>query len=146
MALFKKILVPVDGSSTSNKALEWALKMAKEAGAQVRLLHSIDELSYLSGYEYSGEMIKMARDQAERTLIEGQQAAKAAGVACDTRLIDSAGQRLGDTVADAARDWSADLVVVGTHGRRGVGRVLLGSGAEQVIRCASVPVLIVRHA
>ena len=61
------------------------------------------------------------------------------------RLQHSAGQRLGDTVADAARDWGADLVVLGTHGRRGVGRVLLGSGAEQVIRCASVPVLIVRN-
>lgn len=145
MALFKKILVPVDGSSTSNKALEWALKIAREAGAQLRLLHSVDELSYLSGYEYSGEMVKLAREQAERILAEGQQTAKATGVACDTRLIDSAGQRLGDTVADAARDWGADLVVLGTHGRRGVGRVLLGSGAEQVIRCASVPVLIVRN-
>lgn len=146
MALFKKILVPVDGSSTSNKAVEWALKMASESGAQVRLVHSVDELSYLSGYEYSGEMVKLARDQAERILLDAQQTAKAAGVGCDTRLLDSAGQRLGDAIADASRDWGADLVVVGTHGRRGVGRVLLGSGAEQVIRHAPVPVLIVRQA
>jgi nucleotide-binding universal stress UspA family protein len=51
---------------------------------------------------------------------------------------------LGESVADEAADWGADLVVLGTHGRRGLGRVLLGSGAEQVIRLCPVPVLVVR--
>jgi len=71
-------------------------------------------------------------------------AAQAANVPADTHLIDTPGQRLGQTVADEAVNWKADLIVLGTHGRRGVGRVLLGSGAEQIIRMASVPVLIVR--
>ena len=51
---------------------------------------------------------------------------------------------MGETVANAARLWNADLIVVGTHGRRGVGRMLLGSGAEQIVRLAPVPVLVVR--
>jgi nucleotide-binding universal stress UspA family protein len=51
---------------------------------------------------------------------------------------------LPEVVADEARRWQADLIVVGTHGRRGVGRMLLGSGAEQVIRMAPVPVLVIR--
>jgi nucleotide-binding universal stress UspA family protein len=65
-------------------------------------------------------------------------------VPADTRLVESRGPRLGDAVAAEAREWEADLVVVATHGRRGLGRVLLGSGAEQVIRQAPVPVLVVR--
>ena len=70
--------------------------------------------------------------------------AKAAGVPADAKLLDTAGGRLGEVVAEEARQWEADLVVVGTHGRRGVSRVLLGSGAEQVLRLAPVPVLAVR--
>ena len=71
-------------------------------------------------------------------------AAQAKNVPADTRLVDQPGQRLGQTVADEAALWGADLIVVGTHGRRGVGRVLLVSGAEQIIRMAPVAVLTVR--
>ena len=59
-------------------------------------------------------------------------------------LIDRVAQRLGDSVADAAGDWGADLIVIGTHGRRGIGRVLLGSGSEQIMRLSPVPVLMIR--
>jgi len=62
----------------------------------------------------------------------------------DSLLAEIPGIRLGETVAIQAREWKADLIVVGTHGRKGLGRVLLGSGAEQVIRTAPVPVLVVR--
>jgi nucleotide-binding universal stress UspA family protein len=65
-------------------------------------------------------------------------------VPAETKLVEGVGARLGEVVAEEARAWEADLVVVGTHGRRGVGRVLLGSGAEQVLRLAPVPVLAVR--
>ena len=60
------------------------------------------------------------------------------------RMAKAFGARLGETVADAARNWKADLIIVGTHGRRGLGRVLLGIGAEQIIRQAPVHVLVVR--
>jgi nucleotide-binding universal stress UspA family protein len=58
--------------------------------------------------------------------------------------VDKPYRRLGESVADEAADWGADLVVIGTHGRRGLGRLLLGSGAEQVLRLSGVPVLVVR--
>jgi nucleotide-binding universal stress UspA family protein len=70
--------------------------------------------------------------------------AKAAGVDFDSHLIDFPGQRLGQTIADEATQWGADLIVVGTHGRRGFSRALLGSGAEQILRMAPVPVLVMR--
>ncbi len=141
---FQKILVPVDGSSTSNKALDYALVLAKEDHSQVRALHAIDELGYLSSYEYSGELMATARKNGTQVLQNAVIAAQAKGVPTDTKLVDQPGQRLGQTVADEAANWGADLVVVGTHGRRGVGRVLMGSGAEQIVRMATVPVLTVR--
>jgi len=144
MPPFQKILVPVDGSSTSTKALDYALQLARDNHSQVRAIHAIDELGYLSGYEFSGELVATARKNATEVLHKAVLAAQAQGVALDTHLIDQPGQRLGQTVADEAANWGADLVVVGTHGRRGVGRVLLGSGAEQVVRMAPVAVLTVR--
>lgn len=141
---FQKILVPVDGSSTSNKALDYALQLAKENHSQVRALHAIDELGYLSSYEYSGELMATARKNGTEVLQNAVIAAQALNVPADTKLVDQPGQRLGQTIANEAASWGADLIVVGTHGRRGVGRVLLGSGAEQIVRMATVPVLTVR--
>ena len=142
--MFKRILVPVDGSATSNKALTAALQLARDSGGRVRVTHSLDELAYLSGFEYSGDLIKIAREKAAKMLDDAMDIAKAAGVPADQQLVEQPGQRLGQTVSDAALAWEADLVVVGTHGRRGIDRVLMGSGAEQVIRMAPVPVLVVR--
>jgi len=141
---FQKILVPVDGSSTSNQALDYALALAKEDHGQVRVLHAVDELGYLSSYEYSGELMATARKNGSQVLQNAVIAAQAKDVPADTKLVDQPGQRLGQTVADEAANWGADLIVVGTHGRRGVGRVLMGSGAEQIVRMATVPVLTVR--
>ena len=67
------------------------------------------------------------------------------GIACDTQVLDASGQRLGERIAQEAGHWRADLLVVGSHGRRGIGEALLGSGAEQIARLAPVPVLVVRH-
>ena len=142
--MYKRILVPVDGSETSNKAIVAALQLAREAGGRVRLVHVLDELAYLTGYEYSADLLGVARDYAKKVLDDALAMAKAAGVPADTKLVEGVGTRLGETVADEASSWEADLVVVGTHGRRGVSRVLLGSGAEQVLRLAPVPVLAVR--
>lgn len=144
MPVFKKILVPIDGSKTSNQALTLALQLAKEAQASLRLMHCVDELSLLSSYEYSGELIQQVRQAGDKILQDGLAMAQKQGVAADTLMVDQVGQRLGHSVADAAGNWGADLVVVGSHGRRGIGRVLLGSGSEQILRSSPVPVLLVR--
>lgn len=142
--MFQRILVPLDGSDTSDLALAAAVRQAKESGGQVRLVHVIDEVGFVSGYEFSGNLMQVASEQAGKVLQAGLAAAQAAGVPADTVLLDGAARRLGDVVAEAASQWPADLVVVGTHGRRGISRVLLGSGAEQIIRSAPVPVLVIR--
>lgn len=142
--MFKRILVPVDGSDTSNKALVAGLQLARESGGRVRVLHALDEMMYLTGYEYGADVLRIAREQASKVVNDALEIARASGVPCDSRLVESAGQRLGDLVAKETQAWEADLVVVGTHGRRGLSRALLGSGAEQVIRMAPVPVLTIR--
>ncbi len=146
--MYKRILVPVDGSQTSNKAVTTALQMANDFSSRVRLVHVVDELAGLGGYDlyggYAGDLIEIMRENGNKVLNDAKAIAQAAGIEADTVLFDNFGERLGETVADAAKRWSADLIVIGTHGRRGIGRMLLGSGAEQVIRLAPVPVLVVR--
>lgn len=142
--MFKRILIAVDGSPTSTKALVAALQLAKDSGGVARVVYALDELAYIGGYEYSAEVLKSARQQAQVALTDALAVARSAGVGADSLLADQPGQRLGETIAAAARDWEADLVVVGTHGRRGLGRVVLGSGAEQIIRLTQVPVLVIR--
>ncbi|MGE4244063.1 universal stress protein [Ramlibacter sp.] len=141
---YRRILVPVDGSRTSNKALVAALELARERGGSVRVVHALDELALVAGLEYSAVVMQAAREQADKALDDALAIVKAAGVEGDSRLIDAPGQRLGEAVAAEAAAWKADLVVVGTHGRRGIGRILLGSGAESVIRMSAVPVLVIR--
>lgn len=146
--MYKRILVPIDGSETSNKALVAALQLARDLGGRVRLIHVVEELAYLTGYEqyggYSAELLRVMRENGAKVLNDGMAIAQAAGVEADNLLFDNFGGRLAEVVADAAKQWNAELVVVGTHGRRGVGRMLLGSGAEQILRLSPVPVLVIR--
>jgi nucleotide-binding universal stress UspA family protein len=148
--MFKRILIPVDGSDTSNKALVAGLQMARETSASVRLLHTVNEMAWLGGIDpygtYSADLAGMMREGGAKVLTDAMAIAQSAGVEASQVLSDEPGQRLGEAVAAAARLWNADLVVVGSHGRRGLGRVLLGSGAEQILRLAPVPVLVIRGA
>lgn len=144
MKSYRRIAVPVDGSPTSNKALVAALQIARDGGGRVRLLHQVDELAYLTGFEAADVVMDEIRKGSRRVLTAAFEMATAAGVHAETQMMDRPGERLGESVAREAHDWDADLIVVGTHGRRGVQRVLLGSGAEQIIRVAPVPVLVIR--
>lgn len=148
--MFKRILIPVDGSDTANKALVAGLRMARETSANVRLLHALNEMAYLGGMApdgtWSGDLIGMVREAGAKVLADATAIAESAGVEPSQVLLEEPGKRLGEAVAEAAKLWGADLVVVGSHGRRGLGRVLLGSGAEQILRLAPVPVLVVRGA
>jgi len=122
--MFRRILVPVDGSATANKALGTALKIAKQSEGEVRVVNALDELAYIGGPEYPGNIIQVAREEAEKTLDAALAAAQSIGVPADKLLIEQPAQRLGNTIAKAVDDWNADLVV-GTHGRRGIGRLFL---------------------
>ena len=146
--MYQRILVPVDGSACARQGLAQAMALAKLTGGQLRLVHVIDEMFVAMGVEGAAgagiDLIGLARETGQRVLDDALQEVKAAGIAVGQALLDSFDGRLCDLVVGEARNWRADLIVIGTHGRRGVGRLLLGSDAEQILRLAPVPVLLVR--
>jgi nucleotide-binding universal stress UspA family protein len=147
--MYERILVPVDGSPTSDLGLQEAVRLAKLCNAQLRLVHVIDVLSLMAvaGEGFvgpTGDLLGPLRKGGEEILRKARDAVIAQGLAADTELFENTSGRIADIVIDEARRWKADLIVLGTHGRRGVQRVLLGSDAEQIVRQAPVPVLLVR--
>ena len=146
--MYQKILVPIDGSATSDLGLQEAMKLAKLTGASVRLLHVVDVLSLaIAGAgmaAVTGNVLAAVRESGRTVLRQAEASVQAAHLTVDTVLHENTSGRVAEIVADEATSWGADLVVLGTHGRRGVGRLILGSDAEQVLRLAPVPVLIVR--
>jgi nucleotide-binding universal stress UspA family protein len=148
--MYQRILVPFDGSPTSTRGLDEAIALAKLTGARLRLVYLVDDLLFATGFEtgsvYTGDVLPAMRCAGRSILASGRDRVLRAGVEVDTELLEGIGPRLADVVAEQAEAWHADLIVIGTHGRRGVGRWLLGSDAEQVLRSAPVPVLLVRAA
>ena len=147
--MYKQILVPVDGSDTSNRALEEAIKLAKEQQATLRLIHVVDETTIYMMVETPypiADCLKMIRELGQKVLATGEVTAQKAGIKVNTKLvvIERLTQRICDAVNEEAKLWPADLIVIGTHGRRGFNHLLLGSVAEGVIRLATNPVLICR--
>ena len=146
--MYQRILVPVDGSPTSNAGLAEAIKLAKLTGAQVYVLHVVDEMPLLmSGDGFAGmpgDVFALLKEAGQTVLDQARRTVHAAGIPVEATLFDSLSGRLRDRVAEQVQAWGADVIVLGTHGRRGVGRMLLGSDAEQIVRTATVPVLLVR--
>jgi len=145
--MYKRILVPFDGSPTAKLGLAEAIKLAKEQGATLRIVHIVNEWLAVSpdasGADL-GPVIEGLRAAGEAILDEAQEAARAAHVDAQTVLVEEMGDPAGVQIVRQASEWPADLVVCGTHGRRGVRRLLLGSDAEYVVRHSPVPVLSVR--
>lgn len=148
--MYQHILVPIDGSSTSTRGLEEAIKLAKLTGAGIRLIHVMDTWSVATGFEpygvYVNDVLPRMKEVGEQLLTQAKTRVQEQGVKVDTVLSTSLAARVSDTVVEQAKAWGADLIVIGTHGRRGVGRMMLGSDAEQIVRMAPVPVLLVRAA
>ena len=148
MSRFHKILVAVDGSPSSELALDEAIKLAQAQGARLRLVHVMDELGWVNGFEsaraYLDDVLPRMREAGGQLLARGLTKALAAHVEAESELVIQAAGRVCDDVADEARRWGADLIVAGTHGRHGIDRLLMGSSAEQIVRHASTPVLLVR--
>lgn len=146
--MYDRILVPLDGSDTSARGLREAIGMARVNGACLRLLHVIDDYPLLlqSGSEpHQFEQLRQRlRDEGFRLLEQAQAAVQAAGLPCETVLRETASARVSQAITDEAQDGGCELIVIGTHGRRGLNRYLLGSNAEAVARSSPVAVLLVR--
>ena len=142
--MYQRILVPVDGSTPSTLGLREAIKLAKGSGVKLRLLHVINDVPIVRGSVYTADLRLNLREQGEAVLREASGLAGADGVEAETAIVDSAGGLAGDLIVEDAERWGADLIVLGTHGRRGLRRLLMGSDAECAVRRTPVPTLLVR--
>lgn len=145
--MFKHILLPVDGSAPSSHAINLAIDIARQHGAKVFALHVLEPLP---GVAYFTEKIMASQEtytdanmkRAEQYLDEVRDQAQAAGVTCETGIeVDS---RPYLAIVGIAKKHGCDLIVLGSHGRSGLNRLLLGSQTQQVLLCSPVPVLVCR--
>ena len=146
--MYERILVPVDGSATSDRGLEEAIRLAKLTGGRLRLLHVVDLLSFeLAAEGWGGpspELIALLKEGGQDVLRKARATVAAAGVPVDTVLLENLSGRVSELVVEHAAQWEAALIAVGTHGRRGAGPLMIGGNAEQIVHMATVPVLLVR--
>ncbi len=148
--MYQHILVPIDGSTTSERAVTEATALAKLCSARIRLLHIVDMGDHVYGFETPHSYISQTRPHvlaAARQLLQRTRSElEAKGVPVDTDLCESTGAHVSDIIVDHAVHWGADLIVLGTHGRRGIDRILMGSDAERVARMSPLPVLLIKPA
>ena len=145
---YKRILVPVDGSPTSNAGLREAVSMAKAQGASLQLVHIVDyhtlAMGGLEAGAYIDDLMQSLAQSGRRILKRAEEQVRKAGVPVSSVLLESPAGPAADPIVRQAKKWKADVIVLGTHGRRGMSRVLMGSDAEQVVRSSPVPVMLVR--
>lgn len=144
--VFARILVPTDFSAQSERAWAAARGLARALGAELALVHVFAENPLFSEGLVSGERVRevyrTGREWADKTLTSWAEAARADGLTVSTAIRTGIPYR---EVVAAAKESRADLIVIGTHGRGGLDRALLGSVADRVIRLAPCPVLAVRE-
>ncbi|QIL43486.1 universal stress protein [Acidovorax sp. HDW3] len=147
--MYSKLLVPLDHSATAHHALDHAAVLARMSGATIVLLHVIEELKHANGFERPKVYIEEVRPgflaAGQALLDQAAQRLRQDGIAVETVLLESKGERASTLIVQQADAARCDLVVLGTHGRRGIDRVMMGSDAEQVVRLATVPVMLVRQ-
>lgn len=148
--MYKRIVVAMDGSDTSSKALKEASKLAQEMSSIILLLHVREEMPIM--WEPDGMNMVLMQDSLIAVINAGKELLKkyrkmltAQDITVETKLIETYDGRIGSVISDEAQKWNADLLVVGTHGRKGIAHLLMGSVAEAVARSASMPVLLVRN-
>lgn len=144
---YQRVLVAIDDSDISQLALQEAVRLAGMLEARLCVVHGIDAVTTNAYKRTDREEFLAPQLQAGQAILErAGAAAREAGLSCEERLleIDTIGRsRLPERVVKEADEWEADLIVVGTHGRRGVSHLLLGSVAEGILRVATKPVLVV---
>jgi nucleotide-binding universal stress UspA family protein len=145
---YRRILVPVDGSPTSNAGLREAIELAQGQGASLQLVHVVDyhylAMTGLEAGAYIEDLMRNLTQSGRRILKRAEELARKSGVTARGVLVESPSGPAADAIVRQARKSKADLIVLGTHGRRGVRRMLMGSDAEQVVRNSPAPVMLVR--
>lgn len=147
--MYKHLLVPTDGSKLSDKAVAQALSLAKALGARVSPLYVTPDYPpplYMEGVLLNpvprSEYAKQARADAARVLDRVVKKADAAGIKCTP--LHSIASQPWEAIMAAARKGKCDVIVMASHGRRGISALLLGSETVKVLTHSKVPVLVVR--
>jgi nucleotide-binding universal stress UspA family protein len=147
--MFKHILIPTDGSPVSTKAVKAGIALAKEHGARVTGYHAVEPVPmhlYGEGYVADKEMVeefdRRRRAAAKKHIDALAREAQKAGVAFEPVVQTSA--RPYDGIVEAATKRKCDLILMSSHGHRGLDRLMLGSVADKVIQRSKVPVLVYR--
>ena len=140
--LFKKILIATDGSKRTQNAVEMGLKIAKEQGSKVYAVYVVDTVTFTSiPMDVTWEnMYQLLKDEGEDA-VKAVKAAAPAGADVETRVLEG---NPAVEITKYAADNGVDLIVMGTLGKSGIDRILLGSTAEKVIRIAGCPVLVIK--
>jgi nucleotide-binding universal stress UspA family protein len=146
--MYQRILVAIDGTDTSSRACTEAINLAVDQKARLRLLHVVSYayVSAVLGGGSTGDVMRQLRADGEELLKAALAPARGAGLEVEPRLFEHHSTQIAEGIIEDAQSWQADLIVLGTHGRRGFARAVLGSDAEYVARYAPVPVLLVRRA
>ncbi|HKQ12647.1 MAG TPA: universal stress protein [Steroidobacteraceae bacterium] len=145
--MYKQLLVPVDGSEPSMLGLAEAIKIAKSDGSKLHLVHVLDELVPWGvdiPARYIEQFVDALKARGREVLGKAERTVREHALEPNAVLIETIGGRAADLIVEQAKQCRADLIVMGTHGRRGLRRLALGSDAELVLRSSSVPVLLVR--
>jgi len=146
--MYREILVPLDGSITADAGLHEAIRLAAAVKARLLLLYvmlDVPVLEEFSAAVISGEVHARLSQQGRALLERAQREATERGVEAQTLLHDTNTGAVADSILAEVGRHGCDLIVMGTHGRRGIRRLTLGSDAELVLRGSPVPVLLVRH-
>ena len=145
--MYHRILVPLDGSAPSERGLHEAIRLAADQKATLFLLHVIDDYPMLaegsSARSYEATLTRL-RARGEELLARANDATVQGNVKAKTVLRDVTHATVADAIIDEAAKLECDLIIMGTHGRRGVSRLTMGSEAELVVRMSPVPVMLVR--
>ena len=146
--MFKHILIPTDGSELSQKAIRIGVELAKFHGARVTGVHAIPDYHLMIAYEGAFDPVteerieKEARMRAENNLDFIKQAAAAADVPCDT--VCETSDHPYDAILKTANAKGCDLILLHSHGRKGLAAILLGSETRKVLTYSKIPVMVVR--
>ncbi|RQH05810.1 universal stress protein [Paraburkholderia dinghuensis] len=145
--MYTRILVPLDGSETASSALETALQLAVDMKAELRPIYVIDvPILAFDSPGFDPTIIRDAYEvEGQRVTAQAEARMKQRGVTGTARIeeVSAPGEDVAERILLAAADCKADLIVMGTHGRRGLRRLVLGSVAERVLRGTTLPVLLV---
>lgn len=145
---FKHILVPIDGSSTSYAAVSKASELAKAFDSRVTAVCvlSLDPflgVEFINTQDILDHTIQQAREEIAEILAEAAEKFASQGLNIDTKIIE--GSDIARSIVEASEELGADLVVIGSHGRKGFQKFVLGSVAQSILGEISVPVLVVRE-